>query len=95
VRKPKMVMTPKMTGESVDPYQRSRVGWNMLLADSQLNVCPVTGNSIGENSTAARYKFQIMATKLIGRDHWPKENRACLNSWGVMNVRPTIYLSVL
>lgn len=64
------------------------------MGHSQLNVCAVTGHSIGEKSTAARYRFQIRDIKLKGRDQRPRENRACLNSCGVMNVRPTVTMSV-
>lgn len=53
-----------------------------------MNVSAVTGNSIGEKSTPARYKFQIIAMNVSGREKLPKDQRACLNSFGVMNVRP-------
>lgn len=39
----------------------------------QLNVSAVTGKASGENSTAARYRFQIMAMKFNGRDHLPRD----------------------
>ena len=94
-----MVMLPKITGES---GETSAINFNNVLfkfrherrllpcVDVQLNVWAVTGHSRGENRTAARYKFQIIATNVNGRDQRPREKRARLNLWGVMKKRPTI-----
>lgn len=43
----------------------------------------MTGHAIEKKNTAARYKFQFRATKLIGRDHRPRDQRVCLKSLGV------------
>ena len=53
-----------------------------------MKLWPLTGNSSGENSTHARYRFQMKATKVKGRDHLPKLHGERWNFLGVKNVRP-------
>lgn len=80
-------MPPKMTGES-KPRSQPLSHFFQLKHDLQLNVCAVTGNSIGLNSTAERYKFQIIAMNVNGRDHFPKLHLARLNFPAVRKHRP-------
>lgn len=54
VKRPNIVMAPKMTGESKRESAGILLGTMDFLVDVQLNVLAVTGHSIGENNTPAR-----------------------------------------
>ena len=68
----KMVMAPKMTGESRTVQSAPSKDQRTRLNDLQLKEAPVTGKNSGEKRMQARYKFQMKVMNVRGRDHFPR-----------------------